>query len=50
MVPAHRRWNLPYANICETCDNYTPLVEYIRALTDQLTDVDALQADALHCG
>lgn len=36
----------PYANICETCDNYTPAVEFEPALTDQLTDVQALQADA----
>ena len=36
----------PYANICETCDNYTPAAEFIPALTDQLADVHALQADA----
>ncbi len=40
----------PYANICETCDNYTPAVEFIPALTDQLTDVQALQADAQQRG
>jgi len=40
----------PYANICETCDNYTPAVEFEPALTDQLTDVQALQADAEHRG
>ena len=40
----------PYANICETCDNYTPAVEFIPALTDQLTDIHALQADAQQRG
>lgn len=36
----------PYANICETCDNYTPAAEFIPALTDQLADVHALKDDA----
>ena len=36
----------PYANICETCDNYTPAAEFEAALTDQYADVRALQADA----
>lgn len=36
----------PYVNICETCDNYTPAAEFIPALTDQLTDVQALRTDA----
>jgi hypothetical protein len=36
----------PYANICETCDNYTPAAEFTPALTDQLADITALQADA----
>ena len=40
----------PYANICETCDNYTPAVEFVPALTDQLADVHALQADAQQRG
>ena len=40
----------PYANICETCDNYTPAVEFIPALTDQLADVHALQTDAQQRG
>jgi site-specific recombinase XerD len=35
-----------YANICETCDNYTPATEFAAALTDQLADIQALQADA----
>lgn len=36
----------PYANICETCDNFTPATEFAPALTAQLTDINALQADA----
>jgi hypothetical protein len=40
----------PYANICETCDNYTPAVEFLPALTDQLADVRALKDDADHRG
>ncbi len=36
----------PYANICETCDNYTPATEFAPALTDQLADIQVLQADA----
>jgi integrase len=36
----------PYANICETCDNYTPAAEFESALADQLADVRTLQADA----
>jgi site-specific recombinase XerD len=36
----------PYANICETCDNYTPAAEFQQALTDQLADIQVLQADA----
>lgn len=36
----------PYANICETCENYTPAAEFQPALSDQLADVRALQADA----
>ncbi len=36
----------PYANICETCDNYTPAAEFEPALTDQLADIRALKADA----
>jgi integrase len=36
----------PYANICETCDNYTPATEFTGILADQLDDVRALQADA----
>jgi integrase len=40
----------PYANICETCDSYTPAAEFEPALTDQLADVQALQADAADRG
>jgi hypothetical protein len=39
-----------YANICETCDNYTPATEFAAALTDQLADIQVLQADADHRG
>ena len=35
-----------YANICETCDNFTPAPEFAPALADQLADTQALQADA----
>ena len=36
----------PYANICETCDNYITAPEFRDALTDQLADIQALKADA----
>nr|WP_233209511.1 site-specific integrase [Mycobacterium sp. ENV421] len=36
----------PYANICETCDNYTTAPEFREALTHQLADIEALKADA----
>ena len=36
----------PYANICETCDNYITAPEFRDALTDQLADIEALKADA----
>jgi integrase len=36
----------PYANICETCDNYLTAPEFRDALTDQLADIQALKADA----
>jgi integrase len=36
----------PYANICETCDNYVTGPEFADAIGDQLTDVQHLQADA----
>jgi hypothetical protein len=36
----------PYANICETCDNYITAPEFRNALTHQLTDIRALKSDA----
>lgn len=36
----------PYANICETCDNYITAPEFRGALTDQLADIEVLKADA----
>ena len=36
----------PYANICETCDNFTPATEFAPALAAQLADVHVLHADA----
>lgn len=40
----------PYANIGETCDNYMPAAEFQPALSDQLKDVQALQAEAAQRG
>lgn len=39
-----------YANICETCENFATGPEFAAALTDQLHDIRALQADAQHRG
>jgi integrase len=36
----------PYANICETCENYVTAPQFRDALTDQLADVQALRIDA----
>jgi len=36
----------PYANICETCDNFVTGPEFSDAIRDQLTDVRNLQTDA----
>jgi hypothetical protein len=36
----------PYATICETCDNFVTAPEFRDALTNQVADVKALQADA----
>ena len=36
----------PYANICETCDNFMPSTEFTPALQAQLADIRALRADA----
>jgi integrase len=40
----------PYANICETCDNYITGPEFRGTLTDQLADIQALKADATNRG
>lgn len=40
----------PYANVCETCDNFVPAHEFIPALRDQLADIRTLKADADHRG
>jgi site-specific recombinase XerD len=39
-----------YANICETCDNFTTGPEFAPALTSQLADTRALHADAQQRG
>ncbi len=36
----------PYANICETCDNFIPAGEFAPALAAQLADIQALRDDA----
>jgi integrase len=36
----------PYANVCETCDNFVPGHEFAPALRAQLDDIRALKADA----
>ena len=36
----------PYANICETCDNFVPAAEFVPVIEDQLADVRALRDDA----
>ncbi|MDA8372919.1 MAG: hypothetical protein M0Z91_01475 [Actinomycetota bacterium] len=36
----------PYANVCETCDNFVPGPEFAPALRAQLSDVQALKDDA----
>jgi hypothetical protein len=40
----------PYANVCETCDNFVPGHEFAPALRAQLDDIRALQTDAEHRG
>ena len=40
----------PYANICETCDNYVTAPEFRNAITNQLADIRALKADAENRG
>jgi hypothetical protein len=36
----------PYANVCETCDNFVPGPEFVPALRSQLADILQLRADA----
>jgi integrase len=36
----------PYANICETCDNFVTSDDFLPALRDQLNDLHALREDA----
>jgi integrase len=36
----------PYANICETCDNFIPAAEHLPLMRDQLSDIRQLRADA----
>jgi integrase len=40
----------PYANICETCDNFVPGPEHLPVLRDQLADIRQLHADAQRRG
>jgi len=39
-----------YANICETCSNFTPTVEFTPAITAQLDDIRTLRDDATQRG
>lgn len=36
----------PYANVCETCDNFVPIPSAIGTLREQLGDVETLRTDA----
>jgi hypothetical protein len=36
----------PYANICETCDNFVPAPEQLPVLQNQLSDIRQLRDDA----
>jgi hypothetical protein len=36
----------PYANICETCDNFVPGPEHLPILREQLADIRQLHVDA----
>jgi len=40
----------PYANVCETCDNFVPGPEFVQMLRSQLDDVRALMHDAKQRG
>ena len=46
LLPTPRRRRLPYANICETRDNFVPGPEHLPVLHDQLSDLRQLRADA----
>ena len=39
-----------YANICETCSNFTPTAEFTPAITSQLADIRTLRDDATDRG
>ena len=40
----------PYANVCETCDNFVPTPEFAPALRAQLVDIRELKVDAQRRG
>ena len=40
----------PYANVCETCDNFTPTPEFAPVLSAQLADIRELHSDAIERG
>jgi hypothetical protein len=46
LLPRPGRRRLPYANICEQCDNFVTTTEFLPALENQLTDMRALRDDA----
>ena len=39
-----------YANICETCSNFTPTAQFAPAITSQLDDIRVLRDDAIERG
>ncbi len=40
----------PYANICETCEDFVPVPESVPVIRSQLADIQALQGDASRRG
>ena len=46
LLPGPRGRACPYANICETCSNFTTTPEFIPAITAQLDDIRSLRSDA----
>ena len=40
----------PYANVCETCDNFVPAPQFVPILESQLADLRALRDDAARRG